>query len=460
MAHELRSPGTVSLAREGEHPSAERPKRDHDRRAIPPPERSYPRIGRAWDADASVPVSTSGLEPSPLSAADHAVAGVLAERARIQGKALELRMTRLMGLFGVRRLTARTRYRMTRALQTAGLAAKPDLVGAHRWQMLALRPVGERLPKGVASPDVPTGMGLSRSLPDLIAMVLPSVAEISVEQGRGSGFVVAAPSESRMAVLVTNAHVVGDAGASCTVGFQDGTQHEARLRAIDPPTDLAVLEIDANRPALGLRPLRLVRVGELVIAVGSPFGLEATVTTGVVSALDRTMRSPTGVPIDNTIQTDALINPGNSGGPLIGHDGLVVGVNTMGGQGIGFAVPAETVRVILDELYASPDGTIRRASIGARTRQLAFDAEARRRFGQAGGAQVVDAPALGTPAANAGLRRGDVITALDHHLVDEPGDLFRLLDRGAIGRTCPLGIVRGEKALELDVVPGERRRPS
>jgi serine protease Do len=217
---------------------------------------------------------------------------------------------------------------------------------------------------------------------------------------------------------------------------------------------------------LELRAVRDVRIGEPVIALGSPYGLSGTVTLGIVSGLDRTMPAPNGIPIDNMVQTDALINPGNSGGPLVGFDGAVVGVNDQtiimpgtGATGLGFAVPADTVRSVYEEICATGLPYVRRASLGVSTGLRAFTGEERARWGQHAGALIVADPRAGGPAAAAGLRRGDVIVAFDGEPVDEPGALYRLLDRDSIGRTCPLVAVRDGRRIEISVVPGERPRP-
>jgi S1-C subfamily serine protease len=229
---------------------------------------------------------------------------------------------------------------------------------------------------------------------------------------------------------------------------------------MDASTDVAILSLAAPAPAvLDLRPLAGVRVGEPVIAIGSPFGLDGTVTTGVVSGLNRTMPAPNGIPIDNMIQTDALINPGNSGGPLIGLDGRVVGVNDqvrvndvlMGSSGHGFAIPSDTVAALYREICETNETRIRRSSIGANLRLQYVPGSP-----QKSGAIVVDEPIEGTPAAAAGLRRGDVIVALDGETVTAPGTIFRLLDRSRIDKECTIEFVRESSRQSAGIVPKER----
>jgi serine protease Do len=310
------------------------------------------------------------------------------------------------------------------------------------------------------------------SLPELVQAVLPAVVSIDVRgphgTGNGSGFAIRVlPEDTAASVLVTDQHVVVDA-ETITVRFYDDSEHAARLRVVDVSTDVAILEVDAAPPGvLDFRPLRDVRVGEPVIAVGSPYGLAGTVTSGIVSGLDRTMFAPNGIPIDNMIQTDALINPGNSGGPLIGLDGLVVGINDQVRlderfglpSGLGFAIPGDTVQSVYAEICASGEARIRRATIGARTQLRSFTQEERARWGQKAGALLVDEPPAGSPAQTAGLARGDVVVELDGQRIDEPGELYRLLDRGRIGKECAIGFVRQGERLTATITPQERQDP-
>jgi S1-C subfamily serine protease len=309
-----------------------------------------------------------------------------------------------------------------------------------------------------------------RELPDLLEQVLPAVVHIAVEtvgeKSSGSGFFVArADEDTKKSLVITNAHVVEE-GSSHTVTFYDDTQHEGKIRGMDMSTDVAILEIpDPPLHKLHLRPSAEVRLGEPVIAIGSPYGLEATVTTGVVSGLDRTMPAPDDMPIDGMIQTDALINPGNSGGPLIGFDGLVIGVNDQirldpnfgTPTGIGFAIPGDTVKMVYEQISDSSDGRVRRATIGAVISLRQFTAEERHRWQQKAGAVIIADPGSSTPAQRAKLRRGDVIVRFDGELVDSPGDVFRMLDSSRIGKDCPLLFIREGESHETKVVPSERK---
>jgi putative serine protease PepD len=223
------------------------------------------------------------------------------------------------------------------------------------------------------------------------------------QQGQGSGFVYDA--EGR---VVTNAHVV-EGAQSIKVTFWNGRTFDATVVGTDASTDLAVLDVDA--PASLLSPLSLadsgaVEVGDNVVAIGSPFGLEQTVTAGIVSALHRQMTSPNNFTIDDSIQTDAAINHGNSGGPLLDDRGRVIGVNTQiasdsgGNEGVGFAIPSNTIKSIASQLI--DDGKVEHAFLGIELRDAT---------GSGGGAAVTQVRP-DTPADDAGLRAGDVITAV------------------------------------------------
>jgi serine protease Do len=306
-------------------------------------------------------------------------------------------------------------------------------------------------------------------LPDLVETVRAAVVYVGVKGpdggGNGSGFVIDPnPTDTAAAVVVTNSHVV-DGCEECKAVLEDGSEFVATVRLSDPMTDIALLELpDRLAATLDLRPLAEVRIGEPVMAIGSPFGLTGTVTTGIVSGLDRTGSSPSGVPVDNMIQTDALINPGNSGGPLIGLDGRVLGVNAQvrvnaqlsGSSGLGFAVPADTVRTLYDEICETGENTIRRGSIGVRLQFRSFQGQARVRWEQKGGAIVVDDPLTESPAFASGLRRGDVIVRFEGSTVQEPGAMVRLLNRASIGRACALAYLRENTLHEVEITPRPR----
>jgi S1-C subfamily serine protease len=310
------------------------------------------------------------------------------------------------------------------------------------------------------------------TLPDLIDQVCVAVVDVRVSggtgTGNGSGFAIEpAANDKDTGVIVTNAHVVAG-GDTYTVRFHDGSECDAEVRLDDQSTDVALLRVSGQPPAfLPLRPLAQVRVGEPVIAIGSPYGLDGTVTSGIVSGLNRTMPAPNRIPIDNMIQTDALVNPGNSGGPLIGLDGLVVGVNDQvrvnnvlqGSSGLGFAIPSDTVLAVYSEICETGASAIRRAAIGANLRLQLIPSEQQPALRQKTGALVVDDPLAGSPAGTAGLRRGDVIVALDGVAVTAPGAIFRLLDRTRIDKQCEVQFLRDGSTQTAAIVPGERPRP-
>jgi putative serine protease PepD len=241
------------------------------------------------------------------------------------------------------------------------------------------------------------------------------------QQAQGSGFVY--DTEGR---IVTNEHVV-DGAQSVSVKLWNGKSYDATVVGTDPSTDLAVLDIDA--PASVLSPLPLgdsdkVQVGNTVVAIGSPFGLEQTVTAGIVSALHRQMTSPNNFTIDNSIQTDAAINHGNSGGPLINSSGQVIGVNAQiasdsgGNEGVGFAIPSNTAKSIVSQLIDS--GKVEHAFLGVALQDAT-----------GAGAQVSRVTA-NTPAQRAGLRAGDVITQVDGKRIGTGDEL-----RAAINAKSP-----------------------
>jgi S1-C subfamily serine protease len=221
---------------------------------------------------------------------------------------------------------------------------------------------------------------VTRDLPDLVESTSPAVMHIDTDTGLGSGFAVDPDG-----FLLTNAHVVDPSG-SHVVRLSDGSTYAAELVGHDASTDLAVLSIPpTDLPALTFRALKTVRVGEAVVAVGSPLGLSWTVTAGIVSGLERTITAPDGQQIDYVVQTDAQINPGNSGGPLIDRHGLVVGVNAQGvapgvGSGVGFAIPSDTACSVYEEIREH--GEVVRGAIGARAVSRPFLANRPTRSGK------------------------------------------------------------------------------
>ena len=278
-------------------------------------------------------------------------------------------------------------------------------------------------------------------------------------QGGGSGFVFTPDG-----LILTNSHVVHDA-RRIDVSLPDGRRFPARTIGDDPATDLAVIRIGMpsnDTPSLVAAPLgdsQKLRVGQLAIAIGNPYGFQYTVTAGVVSALGRSLRSYSGRLIDDVIQTDASLNPGNSGGPLVTSDGRVVGVNTatiMGAQGLCFAIGINTAKFVAGRLLR--DGRIRRSYIGVEAQTAPLHRRLVRFYDlrQESGVFVMSV-ADGSPARKAGLREGDVIIALDGKPVAGVDDLHRLLTDARVGVSSSLIVLRWTEKLELKVMPEEVR---
>jgi S1-C subfamily serine protease len=255
--------------------------------------------------------------------------------------------------------------------------------------------------------------------------------------------------------IITNSHVVSGA-RKLAVTLQDGERHVASLVGDDPHTDLAVIRIDAP----GVAPVTLgdsgaLRVGQLVVAIGNPYGFDCTVTAGVVSAVGRTLRASSGRLIDDVVQTDAALNPGNSGGPLVDAHGAVVGVNTAmirPAQGICFAIAMRTASFVVSRLVR--DGFIRRSFLGVGAQTVPLLRRVVRYFElPTDTAALVTVVEPGGPAANAGLREGDLIVRFGEHWVGGVDDLHRhLSDEGADAPTTML-VLRGREKRELVVAP-------
>ena len=311
----------------------------------------------------------------------------------------------------------------------------------------------------------------SRTVTRVAEAVRPAVARVEVRgrsstrrrrradvSGTGSGFVFTPDG-----FILTNSHVVHDA-SELGVSFPDGSRHGAELVGEDPDTDLAVVR--AGVRDLGeLQPLRLgdsrdLRVGQLVVAIGNPFGFDCTVTAGVVSALGRSLRSVSGRLIESVIQTDAALNPGSSGGPLVSSSGAVVGLATaviQGAQGLCFAISSNTIDYVAGRLIR--DGRIRRSQIGVHGQDVPVATRLMRHHVLGGERGVLVASvATGSPAERASLRAGDVIVGLDGHRTEGVDDLHRLLTDERVGVAAGLRVLRGSELLELTVVPEERPR--
>jgi S1-C subfamily serine protease len=301
----------------------------------------------------------------------------------------------------------------------------------------------------------------SRAVVGAVECVGPAVVRIDVESkrrsgtgfirgGAGSGFVFTPDG-----LILTNSHVVAGA-ARLRVTLPSGSSLRADLVGDDADTDLAVVRVDGSSlPWARLGDSRALRVGQVAIAIGSPFGFECSVTSGVVSALGRSLRGRSGRLMDDIIQTDAALNPGNSGGPLVTTRGEVVGVNTamiQPAQGLSFAIASNTARFVASALIR--DGHLRRSHLGVAGQHVDLSRVRARATGLAVSSGVgVLSVVPDSPAATAGLREGDVIVAFAGEPVTGIDDLHRLLSADRIGVPAPIVVVRGGERRQLVVVP-------
>jgi S1-C subfamily serine protease len=306
----------------------------------------------------------------------------------------------------------------------------------------------------------------SRAVTGAVEKIRPSVVNIEVHQsvrgrrgqeqrGGGSGFLFTPDG-----LILTNSHVVHDAN-QVEVTQADGLRLPARIIGDDPATDLAVIQVNApagegrNLVAAALGDSQRLRVGQLVIAMGSPYGFQSTVTAGVVSALGRSLRSYSGRLIEDVIQTDASLNPGNSGGPLVASDGRVVGVNTatiLPAQGLCFAIGINTAKFVAGRLLR--DGRVQRSYIGVAAQTVPLHRRIVRYYDlprETG--VIVLSTENDSPARRAGLRAGDVIAALGEQPVAGVDDLHRVLSDLRGGAKTSLTVIRGTEKLTVAIVP-------
>jgi serine protease Do len=305
----------------------------------------------------------------------------------------------------------------------------------------------------------------SRAVRDVTEKLEPAVISVGLPDGRGGGSGVILGTDGGIAggsaTAVTNSHVVrglrsrrvGNAGGGIQVTLADGSSAPAEVLGDDPPSDLAVVRFATEEePTVAtLGEAGDLVVGQLVVAIGNPLGFQRSVTTGVVSAVGRSIRGESGRLIENVIQTDAAINPGNSGGPLADASARVVGINTAiigGAQGIGFAVPVSgSFRRVVFTLVT--EGRVRRAYLGVVV-------ESRQARGEFEGGAGVRNVAPNSPAERAGVKPGDVIVDLGGERVRSNDDLLNQLDGSAIGRDAPLRVLRGGRERTLTVRPQEQ----
>ena len=295
---------------------------------------------------------------------------------------------------------------------------------------------------------------LSDQFVRIVERVSPAVVNVRTGRGGGSGVVITPDG-----YVLTNAHVVSEA-QRVELRQRDGVDIAADVVGSDPSTDLAVLRSrNSGLEAAALGDSDSLRVGQLVIAIGNPLGLQSTVTHGVVSALGRSLHAQNGRVIENVIQTDAPLNPGNSGGPLVDVRGDVVGVNSAiiaMAQGISFAIPAATARFVAAALMR--EGRVRRSYLGISGAPTPIGRGLAGALGLAlrEGVRVVEVMPR-TPADRGGLRAGDIIVALDGQPLRTLSDLQRVLDASRIGQGVIVRVIRRGELVSLTIVPTEAR---
>ncbi len=346
---------------------------------------------------------------------------------------------------------------LRRALPIGAALAIGSGAGAAIYAGSTGTPSATTAPTVVASVPAQPAASTTTSLTQLYKNVAPGVVDIVVntqssgfgDQGataEGSGFVVDTSGN-----IVTNDHVVTGATA-IKVRFQNGKSVKATLVGTDPSTDVAVIKV--NVPASDLHPLTFasssaVEVGQPVAAIGSPFGLPETLTSGIISAVNRTITAPNNYSISGAIQTDAPINHGNSGGPLLNASGQVIGVNAQiesdsgGNDGVGFAIPSDAVKSVADTIISG--GKVQHAYLGVTIGTAASGS----------GAQV-SAVKAASPASTAGLKAGDMITAIDGSSVASADDLTAKISAHKPGDKVTLSVNRNGSTLKLDVTLGTR----
>jgi S1-C subfamily serine protease len=299
----------------------------------------------------------------------------------------------------------------------------------------------------------------SQAVTSVAEQLAPSVASLKVSRrvrggrrldGGGSGVVITPDG-----FLLTSAHVVARTDGSGRAAFSDGREEDFKVVGSDPLSDLAVLRLDTNGlTAAQLGDAQRLRVGQLVVAIGSPLGFGGTVTAGVVSALGRSLPVPAGRVVENVIQTDAALNPGNSGGALADASAHVVGINTaVAGLGLGLAVPIDaTTRKIIGALMS--EGRFRRAYIGIAGGSRPLPPRVAAQLGRSSAIEVVEV-VDGSPAETAGLRPEDLIVDVDGTAVEQVNDLQRLMAGDLIGQAATMQVVRGGQSISLEIVPAE-----
>jgi S1-C subfamily serine protease len=309
------------------------------------------------------------------------------------------------------------------------------------------------IPETLQNDDTALLDAYSQAVIGAVDTVGPAVARIEMPRGNGSG-VIFTPD----GLVLTNNHVV-ERGGPIRVTLPDGRETEASLVGRDADTDLAVIRIGGSPlPWVQFGDSRSVRVGQVAVAIGNPYGFHHSVTAGVVSAVGRSLRTPSMRLIEDVIQTDAALNPGNSGGPLVTTRGEVIGVNTAvlsPAQGLCFAIASNTARFVASRLIR--DGRIRRSYIGIVGNQIPIPRALARanQLAVSSGVRVASV-ATPSPASAAGIKEGDIILGLDAHSVGGVDDLHRLLTEEYIGARASVVILRRGERVQLTVTLAER----
>ena len=337
----------------------------------------------------------------------------------------------------------------------AGVTASPSSLARQSFVAAAVHRVGPAVVTLDTEKTVAVTGGLPRGLLEepllrqFFGLPEGRIPQQRTERGLGSGFIIAADG-----LLLTNAQVV-EGSTKVTVGLEDGRRVPGTVIGLDRFTDLAVVRLAGNGswPVAPLGNSDTLQVGEWAIAMGNPYGLDRTVTMGIISSLNRSA-SKLGIADKRLelIQTDAAINPGNSGGPLLNADGEVIGVNTLvrsgPGAGLGFAIPINRAKEIARELIATGKASHPAIGVGIAPVTSADGTGAKQ------GARVVSV-AAGSPAERSGLRPGDVVVAAGGQPVFEPSQLIAAVERGGVGRPLQLTIKRSGQMMQVDVVPAE-----
>jgi len=313
-------------------------------------------------------------------------------------------------------------------------------------------------------PDVELLDAYSRAVITVVDAVEPAVVSVAagsksggngIEQmGSGSGVIIAPDG-----YILTNDHVVHGA-AKLSVTLTNGTTLSSTLVGVDPATDLAVVRADGSGlPYATLGDSGSLRVGQLIIAIGNPFGFQSTVSTGVVSALGRALRSQQGRLIENIIQHTAPLNPGNSGGPLVDSRGRIVGINTaiiIMAQGIGFSIPSDTAKWVVSQLLTH--GRVRRGYLGITAQQRSLSRRLVRFHNLRSdfGVEVLSVMP-DSPAAAGRIQTGDLVVSVNDHDVGSVDHIHRFLGEWPVGKPVRLTVIRGQERLEKEVIPSEER---